>query len=60
MDRAAGKPKQTLRRLIKYAIDGMLSFSYKPLRALTWMGFLVSGFSFLLAVFYLIDFIRTS
>ena len=34
-DRAAGKPKQTLRRLIKYAMDGMFSFSYKPLRVAT-------------------------
>src|SRR5438094_105607 len=29
-DRAAGKPKQTLRRLVRYAMDGMISFSYKP------------------------------
>jgi dolichol-phosphate mannosyltransferase len=57
-DRAAGKPKQSLRRLIKYAMDGMLSFSYKPLKVSTWMGFVVSGGSFLLAVFYLVDFFR--
>ncbi len=31
-DRAAGKPKQTLGRLIRYAGDAMVSFSYKPLR----------------------------
>ncbi|MFN4243527.1 MAG: glycosyltransferase family 2 protein [Tepidisphaerales bacterium] len=59
-ERAAGKPKQTFRRLLKYAIDGMLSFSYKPLRAVTYMGFLVSISSFLLAVYYLIDFIAKS
>lgn len=59
-ERAAGKPKQTLRRLLKYALDGMLSFSYKPLRAVTYMGFLVSISSFLLAVYYLIDFIAKS
>ncbi|MBC8106475.1 MAG: glycosyltransferase family 2 protein [Anaerolineae bacterium] len=57
-DRAAGKPKQTLRRLMKYAMDGMVSFSYKPLRASMWLGFTVSGISFLLGVFYLIDFLR--
>jgi dolichol-phosphate mannosyltransferase len=57
-DRAAGKPKQTLRRLIKYAMDGMVSFSYKPLKASMWMGFTVSAVSFLLGVFYLIDFLR--
>jgi dolichol-phosphate mannosyltransferase len=57
-DRAAGKPKQTLRRLIKYAVDGMLSFSTKPLRAAMWLGFVVSGGAFLLAVYYFIDFLR--
>lgn len=57
-DRAAGKPKQTLRRLMKYALDGMISFSNKPLRAVTWLGFFVSAFSFLLGVYYLFDFIR--
>jgi dolichol-phosphate mannosyltransferase len=55
-DRAAGKPKQTLRRLIKYAMDGMVSFSYKPLRAVTVLGFIVSGGAFLLTMFYLVLF----
>jgi len=55
-DRAAGKPKQTLRRLIKYAVDGMLSFSTKPLRAATYLGFVISIFAFGLAVFYFISF----
>jgi dolichol-phosphate mannosyltransferase len=58
MERAAGKPKQTLRRLIRYAMDGMISFSYKPLRAATYMGFVVSGGAFLLAIYYFIDFLR--
>jgi len=31
-DRAAGEAKQTLTRLIKYAMDAIFSFSYKPLR----------------------------
>jgi dolichol-phosphate mannosyltransferase len=55
-DRAAGKPKQTLRRLIKYAMDGMVSFSYKPLRAATYLGFLVSVVAFGLGAFYLVSF----
>src|SRR5947207_1475826 len=55
-DRAAGKPKQTLRRLVRYAMDGMISFSYKPLRAATYLGFLVSIFAFGLGVFYIISF----
>jgi len=55
-ERAAGKPKQTLRRLLKYAIDGMLSFSYKPLRSVTYMGFIISAFSFCLALYYFVTF----
>ncbi len=31
-DRAAGRPKQTFFRLVKYALDAVFSFSYKPLR----------------------------
>jgi dolichol-phosphate mannosyltransferase len=55
-DRAAGKPKQSLRRLIRYAADGMVSFSNKPLRAAMWLGFLVSISAFLLAIFYVVTF----
>jgi polyisoprenyl-phosphate glycosyltransferase len=55
-ERAAGKPKQTLGRLFRYAADGMISFSYKPLRAVTWLGFLISLGAFLLAVYYFVDF----
>jgi len=54
--RAAGKPKQTLRKLIKYAMDGMVSFSYKPLRAATYMGFIVALLTLVLALFYFISF----
>jgi glycosyltransferase involved in cell wall biosynthesis len=55
-DRAAGKPKQTLGRLIRYAADGMVSFSYKPLRAATWLGFCASVVAFALAIFYIVTF----
>jgi hypothetical protein len=37
-ERAAGKPKQTFRRLVRYAVDGFFSFSYLPLRVLTYAG----------------------
>ncbi|MBV8782364.1 MAG: glycosyltransferase family 2 protein, partial [Phycisphaerae bacterium] len=56
MDRAAGKPKQSLRRLIKYAIDGMLSFSNRPLRSAAYLGFVIAIVAFALAVFYLVTF----
>src|SRR5690606_8363719 len=55
-DRAAGAPKQTLRKLIHYAMDGMFSFSYKPLRWVTYAGAMISGLTFLLAIYYFITF----
>jgi polyisoprenyl-phosphate glycosyltransferase len=54
--RAAGKPKQSLARLIRYALDAMVSFSNKPLRAATWLGFFVSFVAFCLAIFYFVTF----
>ncbi|HEX2970958.1 MAG TPA: glycosyltransferase family 2 protein, partial [Tepidisphaeraceae bacterium] len=54
--RRAGSPKQTIPRLTRYAFDALFSFSYKPLRVATWMGFLVSAVAFLLGLFYFIDF----
>jgi dolichol-phosphate mannosyltransferase len=55
-DRAAGKPKQNLPRLIKYAADATISFSTKPLRLATWSGFAVSGLSLWMAVYYIFSY----
>jgi dolichol-phosphate mannosyltransferase len=55
-DRAAGKPKQTLRRLIHYAMDAIFSFSYRPLRWVTYMGVFVSTITFGLGIYYFIEF----
>jgi glycosyltransferase involved in cell wall biosynthesis len=52
-DRAHGKPKQTLSRLVKYALDGMLSFSIKPLRAATWLGFTCAAIGFVTALVFI-------
>jgi glycosyltransferase involved in cell wall biosynthesis len=48
-DRAAGEPKQTFRRLFKYAMDAIFSFSYKPLRLGLFLGVAILGLSVLLA-----------
>jgi dolichol-phosphate mannosyltransferase len=45
-ERLAGAPKQTFGRLIKYGMDAIFSFSYKPLRLSWLLGFTVSGFFF--------------
>src|SRR5215472_6802530 len=49
-DRAAGKPKQTLLKLFKYAMDAIFSFSYKPLRLGLVLGGLVLAFSLFLSL----------
>ncbi len=52
--RFAGEPKYTFRKLASLALDGLVSFSYMPLRLATLSGFAVSAFSLLAAVYYLI------
>jgi len=52
-DRAKGQPKQTLRRLIHYAMDAMFSFSFKPLRAATYLGFVCAALGFGTAIFFI-------
>jgi dolichol-phosphate mannosyltransferase len=53
-DRTAGKPKQTFRRLFKYAFDAIFSFSYKPLRIMTAMGITISVIGFVMASFFIV------
>ena len=53
-ERAAGRPQQTFRRLVRYAFDGLYSFSYLPLRLLTYIGPFVSGLGFALGLFFVI------
>jgi polyisoprenyl-phosphate glycosyltransferase len=50
--RHAGRPKFTLSRLVRLALDGLFSFSYVPLRVITMLGFGVSFLSLVLAIFY--------
>ncbi|MDD3180230.1 MAG: glycosyltransferase family 2 protein [Opitutaceae bacterium] len=52
--RAAGKPGQTMRRLARYAFDGVFSFSYLPLRVLTYTGVFIGGCGFALGLYYVV------
>ena len=52
--RVAGDPGYTLRKLFQLGSDGIISFSYIPLRLISCLGLIVSGFSILLAIFYMI------
>jgi dolichol-phosphate mannosyltransferase len=53
--RHAGQPKYTFTRLIYLALDGLVSFSFLPLRVITVIGFIVSVISILLAIAYTIQ-----
>ena len=52
--RAAGQPQQSFRRLVRYAMDGLFSFSYLPLRLLSYCGLFVAGIGFAAGVFFAI------
>lgn len=53
--RAAGEVKYTFRKLMGLALDGIFSFSTKPLRLAMWFGGIVSVISFLGAIFTLLQ-----
>ena len=53
--RYAGEPKFTISRLIYLALDGLVSFSYIPLRAISILGFIISFISIVLAISYTIQ-----
>jgi polyisoprenyl-phosphate glycosyltransferase len=53
--RAAGKVKYTFRKLVHLGVNGILSFSTRPLRLATYLGFIVSGTAFLGVVFMIIQ-----
>jgi len=53
-ERAGGEPKQSFRRLLKYALDAIFSFSYKPLKMMTGMGISISTIGFALACFFIL------
>ncbi len=52
--RRAGRTKYPLRKMMRFALDGITSFSMFPLRMATWIGFAVSGLAFLYIVVVLV------
>ncbi len=53
-ERAAGEPKQNFIKLLRYAFDGIFSFSYKPLHMMTLAGAGISAAGFLLALVFIV------
>jgi polyisoprenyl-phosphate glycosyltransferase len=52
-ERAAGVPQQTFRRLVRYALDGLFSFSHLPLRLLTYAGVFIAVIGFAIGGFFI-------
>lgn len=52
--RQAGETKFPVRKMARFALDGITSFSFFPLRLATWTGFGVSIFAFLYIVVVLV------
>tara|TARA_A100001015_G_scaffold173253_1_gene192575 strand:- start:2892 stop:3824 length:933 start_codon:yes stop_codon:yes gene_type:complete len=50
--RQAGEPKQTFKHLYTYALDGVLSFSYKPIRLLGSLGIFTAVGAFIIALYF--------
>ncbi len=53
-DRAAGQPGQSIVRLVRYALDGLFSFSRLPLRLLTLCGLFIAGLGFAVGLFFIV------
>jgi len=53
-NRKAGVSRWTFSKKMTYMIDGVLGHSYVPIRAMSVLGLLFSGLSFVLALFFLV------
>jgi glycosyltransferase involved in cell wall biosynthesis len=53
-ERAAGMSKFSYRKLTRFALDGLMSFSTIPLRVWTYIGFTISFLSLSLTVYFLL------
>lgn len=56
-ERLAGKSHYPLKKMLAFAIDGITSLSTKPIRIITFMGFLVSFLSLLGVVWTLVQYL---
>ena len=54
-ERYAGETKYPLQKMLRFATDGIVSFSAYPLRLALNLGFIVSALSFLLGIVFLIS-----
>ena len=55
-ERFAGESKYPLRKMINFAIEGFTSFSIKPIRFISSMGFLILFITLIMAIYTLVSF----
>ena len=53
-ERIAGESKYPLKKMLKFAVEGITSFSVKPLKLITNLGFIMSFLSFAMLIYSLI------
>lgn len=56
-EREYGETKYTLGKMVNLALDGLINFSYKPLRVVTLAGVVVGGLAFLAGGGFLIQYV---
>ncbi len=54
-ERAAGETNYPLSKMVRLAVDGIVSFSARPLQIATWIGFAASALGLLAAVLTIVD-----
>jgi glycosyltransferase involved in cell wall biosynthesis len=55
-NRESGSSNYTLKKLFKLAFDGIIAYSNKPLKIIINLGLLISLFSFLIGLYYIIQY----
>ncbi len=54
--RFAGESKYSLKKMVAFALDGITSFSIRPIRIITWIGVLLFGISAFLLVYFFVGY----
>jgi dolichol-phosphate mannosyltransferase len=54
-ERVAGVTKYPFKKMLIFALDGIFSFSTIPLKAVTQLGFLVTGFTFIYITYIVVN-----
>ncbi len=54
-ERFAGETKYPLKKMLKFAGDGIISFSFKPLKAAQYLGFITSALSFVYLIVVIVQ-----